>query len=82
MRSEKSEILDKFISTLTPEQIKWELKLAYHQMERCIQVLNGEDVEPIKMKDNGLSSDLELYYKCKAVREELDGKKSSDTKSE
>ncbi len=77
MKSKKGEIIDNFISTLTPEQIKWELKLAYHQMERCIQVLNGEDVSTIKMKDNGLSSDLELYYKCKAVRGELDSLKSS-----
>lgn len=82
MKSEKGEIIDNFISTLTPEQIKWELKLAYHQMERCIQVLNGEDVAPIKMMDNGLSSDLELFYKCKSVRQELDELKDSNSKTE
>lgn len=65
MRDEMKETIEKFVDSLTPEEIKEQLKLAYIQMERCKQVLNGADVEPVEMKDNGLSSDLELFYSCK-----------------
>ena len=65
MRDEMKETIEKFVDGLTPEEIKEQLKLAYLQMERCKQVLNGADVEPVEMKDNGLSSDLELFYSCK-----------------
>ena len=60
-----------FVNQLTPDQVRKQLVLAYLQMERCQQVLRGEDVEPVAMKDNGESSDLELFYMCKKVREEL-----------
>lgn len=65
MRDEMKETIEKFVDSLTPEEIKEQLKLAYIQMERCKEVLNGADVEPVEMKDNGLSSDLELFYSCK-----------------
>jgi hypothetical protein len=60
-----------FASQLTPDECREQLVLAYLQMERCSQVLRGEDVEPVSMKDNGESSDLELFYRCKKVSEEL-----------
>ena len=60
-----------FVNQLTPDQVRKQLVLAYLQMERCQQVLRGEDVEPVAMKDNGESSDLELFYMCKKAAEEL-----------
>lgn len=60
-----------FVNQLTPDQVREQLVLAYLQMERCQQVLRGEDVEPVAMKDNGESSDLELFYMCKKAAEEL-----------
>lgn len=61
-----------FASQLSPDECREQLVLAYLQMERCGDVLRGEDVEPVVMMDNGESSDLELFYQCKKVREELD----------
>jgi hypothetical protein len=61
-----------FVNQLSPDECREQLVLAYMQMERCQDVLRGEDVEPVEMEDNGLSSDLELFYLCKKVREELD----------
>lgn len=63
---------EEFVGTLTEEDARKELVLAYLQMERCQQVLKGENVEPVEMMDNGESSDLELFYRCKKVREEVD----------
>jgi hypothetical protein len=40
-------------------------------MEKCKNVLKGYDVEPVEMMDNGDSSDLELFYRCKKAAEEL-----------
>ena len=60
-----------FASQLSPDECREQLVLAYLQMERCQQVLRGEDVEPVAMKDNGESSDLELFYRCKKAAEEL-----------
>lgn len=60
-----------FASQLTPVECREQLVLAYLQMEKCWQVLRGEDVEPVAMKDNGESSDLELFYCCKKAAEEL-----------
>lgn len=64
--------LTAFASQLTPDECREQLVLSYLQMERCQQVLRGEDVEPVTQMDNGESSDLELFYLCKKVREELD----------
>jgi len=61
-----------FVNQLTPDQVREQLILAYLQMETCKNALKGYDVEPIEMMDNGESSDLELFYMCKKVREELD----------
>lgn len=61
-----------FVSKLTPDQVREQLVLAYLQMEKCQQVLKGKRVQPVEMLDNGESSDLELFYLCKKVREELD----------
>lgn len=56
---------------MSDDEVRKQLVLAYLQMEKCQQVLRGENVEPVAMKDNGMSSDLELFYLCKKVREEL-----------
>ncbi|MBR3400516.1 MAG: hypothetical protein IKH08_12130, partial [Prevotella sp.] len=61
--------LTAFASQLTPDECREQLVLSYLQMERCQQVLRGEDVEPVTQMDNGESSDLELFYLCKKVRE-------------
>lgn len=63
--------LTKFVNSLGPDEAREQLLLAYLQMERCLQVLRGEDVEPVTMADNGESSDLELFYRCKKASEEL-----------
>lgn len=60
-----------FVYQLTPDQVREQLILAYLQMEKCQNVLNGYDVEPVEMMDNGDSSDLELFYRCKKASEEL-----------
>ena len=60
-----------FVNQLSPDQVREQLILSYLQMERCQQVLQGEDVEPVVMMDNGESSDLELFYRFKKVSEEL-----------
>lgn len=65
------DIFEKFVNGLTEEEARKELVLAYLQMERCMDVLKGVDVEPVEMKDNGESSDLELFYRCKKCAEEL-----------
>lgn len=61
-----------FVNKLSADEAREQLVLAYLQMERCMQVLRGLDVEPVEMADNGQSSDLELFYACKKLREELD----------
>ena len=63
--------LTAFVDSLSDSQARRELLLAYEQMELCQKVLRGEDVEPVGMMDNGLSSDLELFYQCKKVYSEL-----------
>ena len=60
-----------FVNQLTPDQVREQLVLAYLQMEKCQTVLRGYDVEPETMMDNGESSDLELFYRCKKAAEEL-----------
>lgn len=70
-----------FASQLSPDECREQLVLAYLQMERCQQVLRGENVEPVAMKDNGESSDLELFYRCKKVCEELDYLNQAEKKS-
>jgi len=70
---EKRRALRRFVGSLTEREAREELYLAYLQMERCRQVLEGEDVRPVTMRENGLDSDLELYYACRRIREELDG---------
>ena len=61
-----------FVGRMSEQEVREQLVLAYLQMERCNMVLRGEHVEPVGMLDNGNSSDLELFYTCKKVREELD----------
>ena len=71
---EKNVMLEKFrefVGGLSEAECREQLALAYVQMELCQAVLRGEDVEPVEMKDNGVSSDLELFYQCKKVAEEL-----------
>jgi len=64
---EQREKIKEFVDSLSERQAREQLVLAYLQMERCIAVLHGEDVEPVDMMDNGLSSDLELFYACKGA---------------
>ena len=73
MRDDKR-LFDKFtafVGQLSPDEVREQLALAYLQMERCQCVLRGKDVEPVAMMDNGESSDLELFYQCKKVADEL-----------
>ena len=60
-----------FVNQLSPDQVREQLVLAYLQMEQTQRVLRGENVEPLTMLDNGESSDLELFYRCKKAAEEL-----------
>ena len=60
-----------FVNQLTPDEVREQLVLAYLQMEKCQTVLKGYDVEPVEMMNNGESSDLELFYRCKKAAEEL-----------
>lgn len=60
-----------FVGKMSTDEVREQLVLAYLQMEKCQQVLRGENVEPVKMMDNGESTDLELFYQCKKVAEEL-----------
>ena len=60
-----------FVEQMTANECRKQLVLAYIQMEKCMQVLRGEDVKPVAMKDNGESSELELFYMWKKVAEEL-----------
>ena len=71
---EKNVMLEKFrefIGGLSEAECRDQLALAYMQMELCQSVLRGEEVEPVEMKDNGESSDLELFYQCKKAAEEI-----------
>ena len=71
---DKNVMLEKFrefVGGLSNAECREQLALAYMQMELCLAVLRGEEVEPVDMKDNGESSDLELFYQCKKVSEEL-----------
>lgn len=61
-----------FAESLSPEEAREQLVLAFLHMERCRQVLRGEDAVPAVMKDNGEDTALELFYQCRKVREELD----------
>lgn len=65
-------VIRSFVGSLTEPVCRDQLIRAYLQMERCRQVLHGMDVEPIEMKDNGLSTDLELFYQCRKIATELE----------
>lgn len=68
MRSRELEIIGSFVDGLSEREAKEQLLLAYQMMEVCVMVLKGYDaVQPVVMRDNGLSSDLELYYACKSM---------------
>lgn len=60
-----------FVGGLSDDEVRRELCRAYAQMERCMDVLRGCDVEPVEMLDNGESTDLELFYLCRKVAGEL-----------
>lgn len=68
MGEKELRVVKKFVAGLSEREAREELILAYRQMELCLDVLKGKKgVKPIVMKDNGLSSDLELFYRCKEV---------------
>lgn len=72
MKKEDVKVINYFIASLSEKEAREQLSLAYQQMELCMRVLNGEKgIDPVTMKDNGLSSDLELFYKCKKVADFL-----------
>lgn len=60
-----------FVGALSEDMVREQLVLSYVQMECCRAALCGDAVEPVEMLDNGESSDLELFYTCKKVSEEL-----------
>lgn len=68
MRQEDVKTIDYFVASLSEKEVREQLSLAYQQMELCLDVLNGKKgIKPIVMQDNGLSTDLELFYTCKRV---------------
>lgn len=70
MKQEDVKIINYFVANLSEKEAREQLSLAYQQMELCLEVLGGNGkVEPVAMKDNGLSSDLELFYTCKQLAE-------------
>lgn len=72
MKQEDVKVINYFVASLSEKEAREQLSLAYQQMELCIEVLSGKGkVEPVAMKDNGLSSDLELFYTCKRVYNDL-----------
>jgi hypothetical protein len=71
-KKELKERLAAFAESLSPEEAREQLVLAFLHMERCRQVLRGEDAVPVVMKHNGEDTALELFYQCRKVREELD----------
>lgn len=62
----------RFIDSLDEKDVRRELLQAYMMMERCLAVLDGKDTGPVAMKDNGRSSDLELFYACRKRMKELE----------
>lgn len=57
-----------YVCNLSEQEVRAQLFLCYCQMERCIRLLHGDKkVKPVEMADNGLSTDLELFYTCKRV---------------
>lgn len=69
---EKTDKLKAFIGTLSDSEVRQELLLAYLMMERCKDVMEGKDIEPVTMKENGLDSDLELFFMCKKLKQDND----------
>lgn len=70
MKHEYVKTIDYFVASLSEKEAREQLSLAYQQMELCLDVLNGKKgIKPIAMQDNGLSTDLELFYTCKRVVE-------------
>lgn len=68
MKQEDVRTINHFVASLSEKEAREQLSLAYQMMELCLEVLNGNSkVKPVVMKDNGLSSDLELFYKCKQI---------------
>ncbi len=68
MKPEDVKTIDYFVASLSEKEAREQLSLAYQQMELCLDVLNGKKgIKPIVMQDNGLSTDLELFYTCKRV---------------
>lgn len=67
---EKETILREFVASLSDSDAREQLVRAYLQMERCQEVMEGKDVEPVEMMENGLDSDLELFYMCKKLYNE------------
>lgn len=60
--------LSNYVYDLSEQEVRRQLLLCYCQMERCISLLHGDKkVKPVEMDDNGLSTDLELFYTCKRV---------------
>lgn len=81
MKEEDVKTIDYFVASLSEKEVREQLSLAYQQMELCLEVLNGKKgVKPVVMEDNGLSTDLELFYTCKRVVDELPIKNTKSKK--
>lgn len=81
MKPEDVKTIDYFVASLSEKEVREQLSLAYQQMEHCLDVLNGKKgVKPVEMADNGLSTDLELFYTCKRVVDGLLPTKNTKSK--
>ena len=56
-----------YVSRLTPDQCREQLRLMYEMMGRCILTLQGKDVPPVDLIDDERQTALELYYRCKKL---------------
>ncbi len=83
MDARKKRMLRAFVGSLTEAEARDELFLAYVMMEDCLAILRGEKApRPVVMRDNGLSSDLELYYTCLERMSQVRELKKSDNGKE
>lgn len=57
----------KTLDDLTPAELREQVLLCHEHMQRCCEVLDGADMEPVELVDVNDSADLELFYKCKRL---------------
>jgi len=67
------------LSELSKTVLIEQLKLCWKHFHVCAQALDGANVQPVELiacDELGDSDDLELFYKCKKIREEWDNNQS------